>query len=204
MVARGKRYLNSGGLIGLKSTILNLIKDLEIKPTDDDQLVYTKLYLDEDVRTENNIKLDHRSSIFHNLNGASSEVELIMNEKGNELKNTVFGTKTLVLHGNGPSKTVLNSFGNYLMDWNVESGCGACWDNMLSLQNVKVSKNTSSPSVVVLSNMLNHDLNAFEGRGLAHCYHWIIYYQTYPFLGGIFAENPWTGLRTTENSSLYS
>ena len=139
VVARGKRYLNSGGFIGLKSTILNLIKDLDIKPTDDDQLVYTKLYLDEDVRTANNIKLDHRSSIFHNLNGASSEVELILNEHGNELKNTVFGTKTLVLHGNGPSKTVLNSFGNYLMDWNVETGCGACWENMISLQNVKVS-----------------------------------------------------------------
>lgn len=142
VVQRGKRFLNSGGFIGYKKDVLNLIKDIKFQDNDDDQLIYTKLYLDEDVRAANGIKLDSRVTIFHNLNGATSEVELVLNEKGNELKNTVHGTKVLVVHANGPSgvKSFLSSLGNYLTDWSPETGCGSCWDNMLSLQSVSDDK----------------------------------------------------------------
>ncbi len=39
----------------------------------------------------------------------------------------------------GPTKTVLNSYGNYLpSNWNEESGCADCWQDMISLAEVKV------------------------------------------------------------------
>jgi hypothetical protein len=37
---------------------------------DDDQLFYTKVYLNEELRNKFRIKLDHRADIFQNLNGA--------------------------------------------------------------------------------------------------------------------------------------
>jgi hypothetical protein len=37
---------------------------------DDDQLFYTKAYLNEELRNKLHIKLDHRADIFQNLNGA--------------------------------------------------------------------------------------------------------------------------------------
>lgn len=40
---------------------------------DDDQLFYTNVYLNEELRNKFHIKLDHRSDIFQNLNGAVGE-----------------------------------------------------------------------------------------------------------------------------------
>jgi procollagen-lysine,2-oxoglutarate 5-dioxygenase len=37
---------------------------------EDDQLFYTKAYLNEELRNKLHIKLDHRADIFQNLNGA--------------------------------------------------------------------------------------------------------------------------------------
>ena len=55
------------------------------------------------------------------------------------LVNTVYNTQPLVLHGNGPTKSVLNSFGNYLANnANQRDGCVSCWDNMISLTGVEV------------------------------------------------------------------
>lgn len=40
----------------------------------------------------------------------------------------------LVVHGNGRSKLVLNSLGNYLARaWDSKKGCLACWDNTIEL-----------------------------------------------------------------------
>ena len=69
-VSRGKPYLNSGGLIGYASNLYELLTSSDIGDKDDDQLYYTKLYLDLEKRTKHNIKLDHRSEIFQNLFGA--------------------------------------------------------------------------------------------------------------------------------------
>ena len=41
---------------------------------DDDQLFYTKAYLNEELRNKFQIKLDHRADIFQNLNGAVGEL----------------------------------------------------------------------------------------------------------------------------------
>jgi hypothetical protein len=64
------------GFIGYASDLYKLVTHSPIKDSEDDQLYFTKLFLDDDLRTELKIKLDTKSTIFHNLNGATSEVEL--------------------------------------------------------------------------------------------------------------------------------
>ncbi|XP_021950567.1 procollagen-lysine,2-oxoglutarate 5-dioxygenase 1 [Folsomia candida] len=137
-VLRGKRYLNSGGYIGYASTLYELLRSKEIANADDDQLFFTKLFLDEELRSKHKIKLDSKSSIFQNLNGATGELEMRFVEGSPVLFNTQYNTYPLVLHGNGPTKTVLNSYGNYLpTNWNEESGCASCWDEMTTLADIK-------------------------------------------------------------------
>ena len=47
-----------------------------LKNTEDDQLFYTKLFLDPEVKNKYDIKLDNRAEIFQNLNGNEQEIEL--------------------------------------------------------------------------------------------------------------------------------
>lgn len=74
-VARGKRYLNSGLYMGYAPEIYKLLSYKPIKDADDDQLFFTEAYLDETLRKDLNITLDHTSEIFQNLNGAASKTE---------------------------------------------------------------------------------------------------------------------------------
>ena len=68
----GARFLNSGLFMGYASKIYEILKT-PLENTEDDQLFYTKAYLDEEKRKNLAIKLDHTSIIFQNLNGAESE-----------------------------------------------------------------------------------------------------------------------------------
>ncbi|PNF43292.1 Procollagen-lysine,2-oxoglutarate 5-dioxygenase 3 [Cryptotermes secundus] len=134
-VQRGKRYLNSGGFIGYAPELYNVVTSTAVANDDDDQLFYTKVYLNEELRDKFRIKLDHRSDIFQNLNGAIADVELMFRGQEAYLQNTVYSTAPLVIHGNGPSKLVLNTLGNYLANsWNPEDGCLSCWDDSVVLE----------------------------------------------------------------------
>lgn len=70
-VKDGNRYLNSGLYMGYVPEILEILEKEDIGDTDDDQLFFTKVYLDEEFRTRINMKLDHNNEIFQNLNGAA-------------------------------------------------------------------------------------------------------------------------------------
>lgn len=72
-VSRGKRYLNSGGFIGYASDIYKILDTTPIKDDDDDQLFYTTVYLQDELRMRYKIKLDHKSEIFQNLFGATGK-----------------------------------------------------------------------------------------------------------------------------------
>ena len=65
-----KRYLNSGGFIGYAKDIYQIINYEDVDDRDDDQLYYTKIFLNIEYRNKHKIKLDTKSEIFHNLNGA--------------------------------------------------------------------------------------------------------------------------------------
>ncbi|KYN44845.1 Procollagen-lysine,2-oxoglutarate 5-dioxygenase 3 [Trachymyrmex septentrionalis] len=137
-VSRGKRYLNSGGFIGYASDVYKILETAVIKDEDDDQLFYTIVYLQDELRLRYKIKLDHKSEIFQNLYGAVADVELRFKGEEAYLQNIVYNTVPLVLHGNGPSKLVLNSLGNYLARaWTPDEGCLACWDQTIELDKIK-------------------------------------------------------------------
>jgi len=50
----------------------------------------------------------------------SADVEMKFNNAEPYLENSIHNTVPLVIHGNGPSKRILNSLGNYLAKaWNT-------------------------------------------------------------------------------------
>lgn len=59
--------------IGYLENIWSLLNHHKIEDTDDDQLYYTKVYLDGAFRDQNSFKLDHKSNLFQNLNGNIGE-----------------------------------------------------------------------------------------------------------------------------------
>jgi procollagen-lysine,2-oxoglutarate 5-dioxygenase, invertebrate len=71
----GQKYLNSGMFMGYAANIYNILNWQTVKDTEDDQLFYTNVYLNEKMRVDNKIKLDHKSNLFQNLNGNVGKVE---------------------------------------------------------------------------------------------------------------------------------
>ncbi|XP_013392391.1 procollagen-lysine,2-oxoglutarate 5-dioxygenase 1 isoform X2 [Lingula anatina] len=133
-----KRFLNSGGYIGYAPDIYEIITHNEVGDKDDDQLVYTNIFLDENLRKKWNIKLDTRGEIFQNLNGALDEVTLKFKGANSYLYNVKTGTTPLVVHGNGPIKHRLDGLGNYLADsWTPTHGCLACKEDYINLGTFK-------------------------------------------------------------------
>jgi hypothetical protein len=61
------------GFIGYATELYNVVTSSAVANDDDDQLFYTRVYLNEELRDKFRIKLDHRSDIFQNLNGAIGE-----------------------------------------------------------------------------------------------------------------------------------
>lgn len=130
-VGLGKRFLCSGGYIGYAPVIHALLNNNDIKDTDDDQLYYTKIFLNQN---DHGIRLDHRSHIFQNLNGAEDEVELKVSENDTYVYNTFYNTRSAIYHGNGASKIFLNYLGNYIPNqWNQENGCVHCSQDNIEL-----------------------------------------------------------------------
>ncbi|XP_075941173.1 multifunctional procollagen lysine hydroxylase and glycosyltransferase LH3 [Anarhichas minor] len=131
-VHSGKRFLNSGGFIGFASDLSSMVQQWKYKDNDDDQLFYTKIYLDKKQRAKFNITLDHRSRIFQNLNGAVEEVVLKFERAKVRARNVAYDTLPVIIHGNGPTKLQLNYLGNYVPSaWTFENGCGICDDDLL-------------------------------------------------------------------------
>nr|XP_057916624.1 procollagen-lysine,2-oxoglutarate 5-dioxygenase 2 isoform X3 [Doryrhamphus excisus] len=112
---------------------------------DDDQLFYTKIFLDPLQRDSLNVTLDHRCQIFQNLNGAIDEVLLKFGTDRVRVRNTAYDSLPVVVHGNGNTKMYLNYLANYVPNtWNYEHGCSHCDDNIVDLSQVK-----EFPSVLV-------------------------------------------------------
>jgi len=128
-IKSGYRFLNSGGFIGnIKEIKEMLTSGGDLKNQDDDQLFYTNIFLDIEMRKKFDIKLDTRAEIFQNLNGAEEDIDLEFEGDNPYFFNMNFKTMPMVFHGNGPSKLYLNIIGNYIPgQWNKELGCEDCW-----------------------------------------------------------------------------
>ncbi|XP_063988127.1 procollagen-lysine,2-oxoglutarate 5-dioxygenase [Diachasmimorpha longicaudata] len=133
-ITRGEPYLNSGGFIGFISDVYAMLTSSKVRDNDDDQLFYTKIYLDPAFREKHKIKLDHEAEIFQNLNGAVAKVELRFKKNEAYLQNTAYNTVPMIVHGNGHSKLVLNALGNYLARaWSPKEGCLNCYAGITKL-----------------------------------------------------------------------
>lgn len=66
------RFLNSGLFIGFAPEIYEMLS-APIKNKEDDQLYYTKVFLDETQRAKLGIQLDYKSDVFQNFNGANGK-----------------------------------------------------------------------------------------------------------------------------------
>lgn len=137
-VDTGKQFLNSGGFIGYAATLNNIVQQWRFKDDDDDQLFYTQVYLKPTLREKYKMTLDHRSTIFQNLNGALDEVVLKFERGNSRVRNIAQDTLPVVIHGNGPTKLQLNYLGNYIPNaWTHDNGCGICEEDMLDLSQLQ-------------------------------------------------------------------
>ncbi|XP_041377665.1 multifunctional procollagen lysine hydroxylase and glycosyltransferase LH3-like [Gigantopelta aegis] len=142
-----KRFLNSGGFIGYASDLYEIVTHSKVNNKDDDQLYYTKIFLNESLRDKWAIKLDTRSDIFQNLNGALADTNIKFKGSHSYLYNLLSGTTPIVIHGNGPIKVEFNRMANYLADgWTQSSGCLSCQEDTISLEGLKES---DYPTVVM-------------------------------------------------------
>lgn len=138
--ADGQQFLNSGMFIGYAHNIFNILNSAEVGDQEDDQLFYTQAYLNEKLRDENKIQLDHKSDMFQNLNGNIGDVLVTINAQGEtNLLNKKFSTNPSIVHGNGPSKLHLNNYGNYLARAFAEGECKWCTKD----NNIDEEKQTS-------------------------------------------------------------
>ncbi len=142
IVEKGRRFLNSGGFIGAIKDVRELLAaGGDLGDTEDDQLFYTKIYLDNDLRQNLGMKLDHKAEIFQNLNGETDNVELRFAGNDPYFYNIVFDTLPMVFHGNGPSKLFLNTLGNYIPgSWNTKDGCVECWKDTQSIKSIETPR----------------------------------------------------------------
>uniref|UniRef100_A0A493TH16 procollagen-lysine 5-dioxygenase n=2 Tax=Anas platyrhynchos TaxID=8839 RepID=A0A493TH16_ANAPP len=138
VVRSGKRFLNSGGFIGYAPYINRIVQQWNLQDNDDDQLFYTKIYVDPLTREQINITLDHKCTIFQTLNGAIDEVLLKFEEGKVRARNSAYETLPVTVLGNGPTKIHLNYLGNYIPNaWTRETGCSICDLDLLDLSTVK-------------------------------------------------------------------
>uniref|UniRef100_A0A8C7M8S3 procollagen-lysine 5-dioxygenase n=1 Tax=Oncorhynchus kisutch TaxID=8019 RepID=A0A8C7M8S3_ONCKI len=69
---------------------------------------------------------------------SGDEVLLKFGTKSARVRNTVYDTLPVVIHGNANTKMYLNYLGNYIPNaWNYERGCGVCDHNMVDLSQLK-------------------------------------------------------------------
>ena len=76
-VGEGQQFLNSALFIGFAADVYKILTDAEHVDGDDQQLFFSNIFLNEKKRKEFNIKIDHRSQLFQNLND-SKEIELVL------------------------------------------------------------------------------------------------------------------------------
>ena len=99
------RYLNSGGLIGYRDCIVNVIGS-GLKDTEDDQLFFTVKFL----ARNSPIILDYNCEIFQALERCNEDVNVYKNRAYNSYTKSY----PIFLHGNGNSKNYLNFLENHL------------------------------------------------------------------------------------------
>lgn len=98
-------------------------------------MYFSEIFVNESKRKSYGIKLDTKSEIFQNLNGAKKDIKLNLDaETGSgSVENLHFKTFPSIIHGNGASKyTHLRFLGNYLAG-TFDKICKICKEDNIEL-----------------------------------------------------------------------
>ncbi|CAF3598495.1 unnamed protein product [Adineta steineri] len=130
-----KRFLNADSFMGYASDIYEMISSQdEIK---DEQLFFTKLFLDETTRNKWSIVIDKGAEIFMNLNDAIDELELPVNGDEVYVHNIWTNSTPTVIQGYGSGKKSLNYLSNYIArTWSPTTGCLQSKENVVDVTQI--------------------------------------------------------------------
>ncbi|CAF5147544.1 unnamed protein product, partial [Rotaria magnacalcarata] len=130
-----KRFLNSAGFMGYASDIYEMITSQDdIK---DEQIFFTKVFLDESSRNKWSIVLDKRADVFMNLNGAINELQLPANGDDVYVHNSWTDSIPTVIQGNGSAQKSLNYLSNYIArTWSTNEGCLQCKESLFDVTQI--------------------------------------------------------------------
>uniref|UniRef100_A0A669DG24 Procollagen-lysine,2-oxoglutarate 5-dioxygenase 1 n=1 Tax=Oreochromis niloticus TaxID=8128 RepID=A0A669DG24_ORENI len=154
-VREGNRFLGSGGFIGYLPNIKELVANWTGDDGDSDQLFFTKIYTDQSKRVFIfGVLLKHLKSkcvflIFQILKTSliadphlfvfPDDVVLKFEDHQVRVRNVLYDTLPVIIHGNGPTKLQINYLGNYIPNtWTFESGCTVCREDLRSLSALQV------------------------------------------------------------------
>ena len=138
--ADGYRFLNSGLFIGYAADLYRLATHAAYPADQRDQIYYSQIYVDERLRRQLDMKLDHRAELFQSLYMAHADMELRRSGRHTYMFNKVHGTRPLAVHGNGASKPTLNALANYIPHaWNPVDGCTTCLSDIRDLIGTQVT-----------------------------------------------------------------
>uniref|UniRef100_A0A3P9D3T3 procollagen-lysine 5-dioxygenase n=1 Tax=Maylandia zebra TaxID=106582 RepID=A0A3P9D3T3_9CICH len=113
------------------------VSQWNLHDNDDDQLFYTKIYLDPLQRLS---KYGLKCLVFPFL--LADEVLLKFGTDRVRVRNTAYDSLPVVVHGNGNTKMYLNYLANYVPNaWNYEHGCSHCDDDVVDFSQLKVVSN---------------------------------------------------------------
>ena len=129
-------FLCSGGYMGYTKSICELLLPrTPLADDDDDQLFFTKLFLDKELRDKMKIKLDTTAEIFQSLHGSLNDIQIKHMGSHTYAYNSKTETNPKILHGNGPIKSEFNRLTDYIPDgWSTQGGCHQCHEETLSLK----------------------------------------------------------------------
>lgn len=126
--------------MGYAPEMYQLVTHTAFPPEGNDQLYYTKLYVNQELRQNLGIKLDHLSEIFQSLFLAMDDIEIRYNGRDSYVYNKVYDTVPMVVHTNGPVKPFIGTLANYIpKTWNPIDGCVHCLDDTKYLKSIEVS-----------------------------------------------------------------
>ena len=109
------RFLNAGCFIGPADLLAKMIEaGGEIKNGMDDQLFYTKIFINSKLREALNIKLDTKAELFQCLNRKPENIKLLFEAEKSYVLNVMQNSRPMVFHGNGPGKKLVTTIGKHL------------------------------------------------------------------------------------------
>ncbi|XP_063420555.1 procollagen-lysine,2-oxoglutarate 5-dioxygenase 1-like [Mytilus trossulus] len=128
------RFLSAGAFIGYAKEIFNMVNHRQINDMESDQLYYSEIFVDNELRSKWNIKLDRKTSLFQNMRVNKETLEM-KHRDYNYIYNRRFTTRPVIIYDSGPIKGKFLRIADYLTGaWTSSRGCISCAKNRINLK----------------------------------------------------------------------